>query len=590
MTHMQRYLTTVLTLLTSKVALSIDAAEALSIDAAEAACNTSSTERQECTRQVFLLQSGAKKHIVATKASQKKIKQTPSPTCADVGSSNIQLRDGKCPGWVANHCLKSWAISACPETCEICQLCALGDWEEWSICTSTCGGGGQVRTRNPGNCGADYEYTESRQCSTEACDRGPRISLEESPGLVILEANVVFENLSISVTGETPAIFVYGASNVTLRNIRIVHQGHARVRGAGQIGQQNIYLDQSGAGIFFQNSPNIKIENVHVSLVRPEINPYATDGSGSDVCASQYCGPFTNELTYAYNIYGQDSENPTLENVFVTGGSTGFWCKNCPHGKVSHYRAENLHGPYPRGQCFQIVSSSSFILEDFTCVQDNDIAFPEDDISIWNSSYSLVQRGLIQGGNAPNGVGVIFEMSDHGICQDVDVTLVGGTSFSAYGANNVTFLRTRAKDNHADGSCLAGQGYCKDPNGRWPNSQAYAGDTTIPDKTCCGTDAIKRCDTDGGVWFAGDYTDGQAGGAHNGYQAANISIKQGVFHSMTRIEAETDYSDNGICVDITLSDWATSAANRQTAYILKDFSSEDFTLRTPFTPTFSFDV
>jgi len=101
---------------------------------------------------------------------------------------------------------------------------------------------------------------------------------------------------------------------------------------------------------------------------------------------------------YAYNIYGSDSDSPRVSNVYVTGGSTGFWCKNCPHGKVSHFKAENLHGPFPRGQCFQVVSSTGFTLEDFTCVQDNQIAFPEDDISVWDSPYSTVQRGLIQGG------------------------------------------------------------------------------------------------------------------------------------------------------------------------------------------------
>merc|ERR1711977_739221 len=92
-------------------------------------------------------------------------------------------------------------------------------------------------------------------------------------------------------------------------------------------------------------------------------------------------------------------------------------------------------------------------------------------------------------------------MSNHGVCQDVDVTLVGGTCFSAYGADNVTFLRTRAKNNHADGSCLDGQGYCKDSNGLWPNSQTYASDQSVPDKTCCGTEALTRCDTEGGLWL-----------------------------------------------------------------------------------------
>jgi hypothetical protein len=27
------------------------------------------------------------------------------------------LTDGMCPSWVANHCTKSWATTACPCTC-----------------------------------------------------------------------------------------------------------------------------------------------------------------------------------------------------------------------------------------------------------------------------------------------------------------------------------------------------------------------------------------------------------------------------------------------------------------------------------------
>jgi hypothetical protein len=397
---------------------------------------------------------------------------------------------------------------------------------------------------------------------------------------VITADNSVVENKIITVTtGAAPAIWVYGASNVTLRNLKIVHAGSNRFRGA----VDGRYVDQSGAGIFFQNSPNLKIENVHVSLVTGP-NLHAT----GEACDTQYCGPFPYDMKYAYNIYGQNSERPTLSNVFVTGGSTGFWCKDCPYGKVSHFRAENLHGPFPRGQCFQVVSCMGFILEDFACIQDNHIAFPEDDISVWNSSYAIVQRGLIQGGNAPNGVGVISEMSDHTVVQDVDVTLVGGTCFSAYGANNVTFLRTRAKSNHADAGCKAAHGFCKDKLGLFPNSQTYAGDQTVPDKTCCGDDA--RCDTGGGIWFAGDYTSGQAGGAHDGHDAANVAIKEGVFFDMTRIESSKSYSQDGTCVNVNMADWATSAANRQEAYILKDFREQDFSLRTPFVPSFCFST
>jgi len=59
---------------------------------------------------------------------------------------------------------------------------------------------------------------------------------------------------------------------------------------------------------------------------------------------------------------------------------------------------------------------------------------------------------------------------------------------------------------------------------------------------------------------------------------------------MTRIESDDDYTNVGECVNIDMNDWATSAANRQEAWILKDFANEDFTLRVPFTPSFCFST
>lgn len=57
---------------------------------------------------------------------------------------------------------------------------------------------------------------------------------------------------------------------------------------------------------------------------------------------------------------------------------------------------------------------------------------------------------------------------------------------------------------------------------------------------------------------------------------------------MTRIEAKESYSNDGTCVNIDMDDWATSAADRQVAYIKKDFAEKSFTLRVPFQPVFCF--
>ena len=97
--------------------------------------------------------------------------------------------------------------------------------------------------------------------------------MRSSPALVITEDGTEVEGVTITTSGKEAAIFVYGAANVVLRNIKIVHTGAARVKGhSATFGR---WMDESGAGIFFKNSPNITIENVHVALVRPSPNPYA---------------------------------------------------------------------------------------------------------------------------------------------------------------------------------------------------------------------------------------------------------------------------------------------------------------------------
>ena len=161
----------------------------------------------------------------------------------------------------------------------------MGEWDSWGECTSvtehglTCGGGNRYRTRKAGDCGDDNSYDETEQCNTGDCSAGDTCTLKASDPIVVTEDNSMVENLSITTTGSAPAIFVYNASNVVLRNIKIVHAGTARTTFTDP--DHGISMDQSGAGIYFQYSPNIKIENVHVSLVRPSPNPFAADAQNS---------------------------------------------------------------------------------------------------------------------------------------------------------------------------------------------------------------------------------------------------------------------------------------------------------------------
>ena len=55
--------------------------------------------------------------------------------------------------------------------------CVWAEWEEWSTCTESCGGGTQLRTRivethatTEGNCNG--ESLEEQECHTEICPAG----------------------------------------------------------------------------------------------------------------------------------------------------------------------------------------------------------------------------------------------------------------------------------------------------------------------------------------------------------------------------------------------------------------------------------
>ena len=72
-------------------------------------------------------------------------------------------------------------------------------------------------------------------------------------------------------------------------------------------------------------------------------------------------------------------------------GTKTWRFSGCTHGVVSHFKAENVHGPYPRGQCLQVTDSEDFLLEDFHCFNDKR-SFTEDTISLWESSNSVIRE------------------------------------------------------------------------------------------------------------------------------------------------------------------------------------------------------
>jgi len=248
----------------------------------------------------------------------------------------------------------------------------------------------------------------------------PPCTLKPSGPVKVTKDGQVVEWLDITTTNTTPGIFVQGKKDVVIQNVRIQHQAQT--------------VRPYGAGIYFTDAPNLTIYNVEVNLV------------GHD------SGPLPN--LHNFNIYGRASIRPQISQLRVSGGSTGVELSHCNDAIVSNLVAKNVRGPYPRGQCFQATMSDNIILEDFYCYNDNS-SWTEDSISIYRSSNSTVRRGLVDGNDSPSGVGVMIEQDDitksDGLVEDVDAVHMGDGCFSAYGARNIRFVRTRCRENHCTG-------------------------------------------------------------------------------------------------------------------------------------------
>lgn len=211
--------------------------------------------------------------------------------------------------------------------------------------------------------------------------------------------------------------------NVTLSNLLVEH-----VEGA--------------IGIQFHQCHNLRVEDVAVRVWGRARRAEPAR------CLMKYNG--------CDNVQGFRSRLPAFRRVSVEGGSSGINLNACPHARLSRIVARNMHGPYPRGQCVQLGESHGATLEHFHCVNEMDRSWPEDSISVWRSKGVAIRYGLVDGNNAPNGVGVMFENDDTratgGIVEAVDAIQMGGGCFSAYPASGLLMRRTRCGWNHCHGT------------------------------------------------------------------------------------------------------------------------------------------
>jgi Right handed beta helix region len=233
----------------------------------------------------------------------------------------------------------------------------------------------------------------------------PAAALVDSGPIVASYNGQVIENLRIEVTGR-PAIVVNGLSNVAIRNVEILHK--------------------NANGIQAFHADDLSIDNVNIVHTGTQA---------------------PNPTIEQNNIFVYSSHGLVVRNARLTGGSAGIYVLESPGAHLSFLEGHNFRGPNPRGQLAQFSLSAGGLLEDFSVTNVVGVASPEDVVSIYQSSRTLVRRGLVDGNDSTHGVGVNIEFSEDCLIEDVDAIHQSNGSFGAHYSSSITFRRTRAKDN-----------------------------------------------------------------------------------------------------------------------------------------------
>ena len=233
--------------------------------------------------------------------------------------------------------------------------------------------------------------------------------------IVISSNGQVVEDVKI-VASNSNAITINGFSDVIIRNCEIEYTGPYH-------------------GINFFNADNLRIENTSVTYTN-------APQSGALPNANRNC------------IDGFKSQNIIISNVRLEDGSTGIRLNQCDNSLMQFIEGYNFRGPFPRGQLVQFDKCIGGTLQDFSVINDSNISWTEDNVSIFKSGGQVIQRGFIDGNNSPSGVGILFEDQSEpdarggigGTVKDIDLINMGnGACSSVDGAGNVTFENIRIK-------------------------------------------------------------------------------------------------------------------------------------------------
>lgn len=239
----------------------------------------------------------------------------------------------------------------------------------------------------------------------------PACTLASSGPLSSTSDGEVIENLHIRATEGTALLITH--SDVVIRNVWVEHAG--------------------GVGIRVANAEDVHIENVLV------------EHTGAPVS-----GP--NPSSELNNIEAYRASSFSVDGARLIRGSSGIYLQESPESELRNIEGHDFRGPFPRGQVVQWNGSDDGLLDGFS-VESLSSSWPEDNVNVYQSTNVTIRNGLIDGNNAPNGVGVIFDGGTAtGLVEDVDAVNMGNGCFSAYaGADGSVFRRTRCRDNICTG-------------------------------------------------------------------------------------------------------------------------------------------
>lgn len=254
----------------------------------------------------------------------------------------------------------------------------------------------------------------------------------------IIESEIVETLCSSNRQDSGPIVVIENNQRIENLHIRTSNQHGIEINGFTGVVISNCIIEYTGAyvGIKFSNADNLTIENCSIKY---------TDAPSS--------GPLPDATRNC--IEGFNSQNLGITHVKVEDGSTGIRLDQCDESVLTYIEGHNMRGPFPRGQLVQYDKCIGGLLENFSVINDREIAWTEDNISIYKSAGQQIKKGLIVGNNSPRGVGVMFEDQNTegarggigGLVEDVDFLEMGnGVASSVEGSGNVTFNRLRAKE------------------------------------------------------------------------------------------------------------------------------------------------